>query len=280
MGVLGASFLDFLGNNANGLVIGKTYHATDLGYYNRGNTYPETIGLNIYNSINSVLLPTLASRQNDNAAMKSVARKVTSLSEYIILPMMFGLIAVSDKFVSVLLTDKWTPCIPIMICACLYYAINPVRAIGYSVFYAKNESVRCVRIETFRSIFMLINLGITIIMLKKSIYVLAAVNVVIALLVTIVTQIQVRECIGYGFRELLSDLLPSFLMSSVIIIVVKQITRLSVSDVKLLFIQIVAGIFVYIFLSVITKNPNFTFMVGYAKMKFSKHDKGENNTDE
>ena len=70
IGVIGTSFLDFLGNNINSIVIGKAYRTTDLGYYNRGFIYPETISLNTYNAITSVLLPTLASRQGNPESMK------------------------------------------------------------------------------------------------------------------------------------------------------------------------------------------------------------------
>lgn len=270
-GVLGASFLDFIGNNVNGLVIGKAYTTTDLGYYNRGNLYPETISLNTYNSINSVLLPTLVSRQNDTEDMKRVVRKVVSLTEYIILPLMFGLIAVSDRFVSVLLTEKWNPCIGIMICACLYYAINPVRAIGYSVFYAKGESKRSVKIESFRSIFMITNLIVTILLLKKSIFVLAGTNVVISLLVAIATQYQVRQCIEYKFKELLIDISPSLLMSCAIIIGVRVVCLLNLTDIAILILQMLVGVSVYVLLSIVTKNKDFLFMLGYLKQKLPKH---------
>ncbi len=267
VGVLGTSFLDFLGNNANSLVIGKAYNTTDLGYYNRGNMYPETISLNTYNSINSVLLPTLASRQNDVEAMKLVVRRVVSLTEYIILPMMFGLIAVSDRFVLVLLTEKWVPCIGIMIYACLCYAINPIRAIGYSVFYAKGESARSVRIEVFRSIFMMANLVIMIILFKNSIYVLAAVNVAIAFLVALATQIQVKQCIGYKFNELFIDVAPSFLMSCSIIIVARLVCLFSFSDIVILVMQMISGAITYIVLSIISNNRNFKFLLGFVKQK-------------
>ena len=75
LGVLGASFLDFLGNNANSLVIGRAFNTSELAYYNRGNMYPETISLNTYNSINSVLLPTLSSRQNDIEEMRKLSEE-------------------------------------------------------------------------------------------------------------------------------------------------------------------------------------------------------------
>lgn len=211
IGVIGTSFLDFLGNNINSIVIGKAYRTTDLGYYNRGFIYPETISLNTYNAITSVLLPTLASRQGNPESMKRVVRKVLSVTTYIIFPMMFGLMAISDKFVEVVLTNKWMLCVPVLVCGCLYYAINPIRAIGYNVFYAKGESKKCMHIEIMRSIMMILNLLITIIMLKKSIYVLTAVNVVVAFLVAFVTQILVRKSIRYMAKEFISDISPAFI---------------------------------------------------------------------
>lgn len=265
IGVLGTSFLDFLGNNVNSLVIGKAYNSTDLGFYNRGNMYPETISLNTYNAINSVLLPTLASRQDDNRGMRTVVKKVVSLTTYIIFPMMFGLIAVSDNFVSVLLTDKWMPCVPILICACLYYSINPIRAIGYNVFYAKGESDKCVKIEVFRSLLMIANLFITILWLKQSIYVLTSINVLISLMVSIITQIMVSNSIGYSGYDLLSDIASPIFMSSVMVLVVRCMTFLPIDNFGILISQISVGFGTYIGLSIITKNSSYLFLFGYVK---------------
>lgn len=269
-GVLGTSFLDFLGNNLNSLVIGKAYNATELGYYNRGNMYPETISLNMYNSINSVLLPTLASRQNNKESMRRVVSKVLSVTSYIIFPLMFGLISVSDFFVKVVLTDKWVPCIPILICAALVYAINPIRAIGYSVFYAKGESQKCVRIEIIRSVIMISNLVITIILLKKSVYVLAFVNVVVALLVAMATQIMVNKSIDYSLKLFLTDLLPAFVMSLIMLAFVRIVGLLPIKSGVVLILQIIVGGTVYLLMSIVSKNESFNFLKSYVFKIFKK----------
>lgn len=270
LGVLGASFLDFLGNNANSLVIGRVFSASELAYYNRGNMYPETISLNTYNAINSVLLPTLASRQGDIVGMKKVVRKVVSITEYIILPMMIGLVAISDRFVGILLTHKWDSCIPIMICACIYYVINPIRAIGYSVFYALGESKRNVKIEMARSIVMIINLVVVIILLKKSIYVLAVMNVVVSLLVAVFTQYQVSICIEYKFKELLSDVIPALVISTIMGLLVRGISLISNETGTIFVLQLFVGVIIYILLSVITNNSNFYFIKAYIIEKLCR----------
>lgn len=263
-GVLGTSFLDFLGNNVNSLVVGKSYSTTDLGYYNRGNMFPETIGLNTYNAINSVLLPTLASRQNDEESMKRVTRKVMSLTEYIIFPMMFGLIGVSNILVPFLLTEKWNPCIALLNFCCIYYAVNPIRAIGYSVFYAKGESKITVRIEVMRAALMIANLLVIVVLLNKSIYWLMASNAIISIIVAMVTQYLVKKCIGYSHKELFADLLPALVMSVIVMLITRGIGFINIGRFPLLLLQMMNGVGFYVLASIIFRNRNFKMLSDYV----------------
>lgn len=268
-GVLGTSFLDFLGNNISSLVIYKAYSPIDLGYYNRGFLYPETISLNTFNAINSVMLPAISSRQNDSIEMKRVVRKIISFTEYIICPLMFGLIGVSDTFVKVLLTEKWLPCVPILVLSCLYYAINPIRTIGYNVFYAKGESSKSVQIEVFRFLLMFINLLMSIILFKKSIYFFTMMNIFVSFLVVYLTHLQVKEILNYSFKEFFSDILPSFMMSIGIIISVKLISRLDLPICLILVVQILTGISTYVVLSILTRSANFYILLDYLKKRLN-----------
>lgn len=270
IGVLGSSFMDFLGSNVNSLVVGKAYSSVELGYMNRGNMYPEVIGLNTYNAINSVLLPTLASRQNDRQALRNVVRKVTSLTEYILVPMMIGLIGISRNFIAVFLTEKWMPCRLILICSCLNYLINPVRTIGANVFYALGESRITLKIEIIRVISVLINLFVTIVMLKKSIYTLAFINLMILFLIAFITQIYVRKLIGYTFKEFFSDIFPSILLSIPILIVTFEIERVMDNNIIKLLLQIVLGSGIYLAGSMLTKNKNFSKLIDFVSRRLRK----------
>lgn len=269
-GVLGASFLDFLGNNVSSLIIGKSYSTKDLGYYNRANIFPETIGLNAYNSINSVLLPTLASVQNDRDAMKRVTRKVMSLTEYIILPMMFGLIGVANVLIPVLLTDKWVSSIPLMYFCCISFAINPIRAIGYNVFYARGDSRLSVNIEILRATLMIAGILVVVCVFQKAlIYVLLS-NVLISLVVAGTTHSKVNLCIGYSFRELCSDILPSLAMSLIMMLLVFWVGSIQMNKVLLLIIQILIGGIVYTGMSLMIKNRNIILLKEYLVYFFKR----------
>ena len=270
VGVLGTSFLDFLGNNVSSLIIGKSYSTKDLGYYNRANILPETIGLNAYNSINSVLLPTLASLQNDRDAMKRVTRKVMSLTEYIILPMMFGLIGVANVLIPVLLTDKWVSSIPLMYFCCISFAINPIRAIGYNVFYARGDSRLSVNIEILRATLMIVGILIVILVFQVAlIYVLLS-NALISLVVAGATHYRVKSCIGYSFRELYSDVFPSLVMSLIMMSIVLLVGNLQMNKVLLLIIQVLIGGTIYMGMSLVLKNKNFVILKDYIVLYVRK----------
>ena len=264
VGVLGTSFLDFLGNNVSSLIIGKSYSTKDLGYYNRANILPETIGLNAYNSINSVLLPTLASLQNDRDAMKRVTRKVMSLTEYIILPMMFGLIGVANVLIPVLLTDKWVSSIPLMYFCCISFAINPIRAIGYNVFYARGDSRLSVNIEILRATLMIVGILIVILVFQEAlIYVLLS-NALISLVVAGATHYRVKSCIGY------SDVFPSLVMSLIMMSIVLLVGNLQMNKVLLLIIQVLIGGTIYMGMSLVLKNKNFVILKDYIVLYVRK----------
>lgn len=270
IGVLGTSFLDFFGNNFTNLIVGKAYSTTDLGYMNRANILPETVGLNAYNSINSVLLPTLSSRQNSDEEMKAVLRKVMALTMYVILPLMFGLIGTAKVLIPVLLTDKWAPSIPLMYFCCLYYAVNPIRAIGYSAFYAKGVSKYSVHVEVIRSLLMVIGVLFVASLFKLSlIYVLLS-NLAVSLIVAITTQYKVRELLNYSFRELWKDIFPALTMSLVMCAVIFLIGMIPWNQIAVLFLQVVAGASIYLLLSRITRNENYAMAKGYIIEKFLK----------
>lgn len=280
-GVLGTAFLDFCGNNMSSLVIGKSYSTVDLGYYNRGNMLPETIGLNVYSAINGALLPTLASHQNDIEGFRHATRKIMSLSVYIVFPLMFGLLGISDVLIPVLLTDKWIPIIPLMNIFCLSYAINPIRSIAYNVFFARGESRICVLVEFLRFSLMFLSLFIVVFVIKDSIYFLLVVNLLINLLVVLVTQYLLQKFIGYTIRNLIIDIFPTLVMSVMIMFLAKSISLSSIADgVSLLFIQIVSSVLLYIILSMISKNDNFIMVYQYFIMhivRYSNKKAGDSN---
>ena len=83
-----SSLLDTVYNNLRNLIIGKIYSSSDLAFYNQGDKFPKVIVTNINASIDSVLLPSMSSVQDDHTRVKSMTRRAIKTSTYIMAPLM------------------------------------------------------------------------------------------------------------------------------------------------------------------------------------------------
>ena len=84
--ILASSLINTIYMNLTNLVIGKIYTPEVLGMYNRGEQFPQLIVNNINGSIQSVMLPTLSSEQDNKERIKNIVRRSIVTSSFIIFP--------------------------------------------------------------------------------------------------------------------------------------------------------------------------------------------------
>ena len=70
-----SALLDTGYSNLRNLIIGKMYSSSDLAFYNQADKFPKVIVTNINTSIDSVLLPTMSSAQDDRERVKNMTRR-------------------------------------------------------------------------------------------------------------------------------------------------------------------------------------------------------------
>ena len=145
-----SNLINTIYNDIRQLIIGKMYSSLDLAYYNKGKQFPNLIVTNINTSIDSVLLPVMAECQNDKERVKSMTRRSIMTSSYIMWPLMFGLMAIGEPLITLILTEKWLPCVPYMYIFCFVHGMQPIhtanlnaiKAIGRSDIYLKMELIK------------------------------------------------------------------------------------------------------------------------------------------
>ena len=62
-----------------------------MAYYNKGKQFPELVSSNVLTSIDSVLFPAIAMKQDDPGAVKQMVRRFIKSATYIMMPVMNGL---------------------------------------------------------------------------------------------------------------------------------------------------------------------------------------------
>ena len=234
------------------LVIGKKFSGNDLAYYNRGQQFPQVISHTLDSAIQSVMFPTMASVQEDKAQLRKMLRSSETMGAYVIMPMMFGLAAVSEPVVRLLLTEKWLPCVPYMQWLCIANAAVPVISSNLIAIKASGRSDIYMRLEMIRRMVMLIILLISVFAFR-SVEAIAVGFCISNWLDAVISMLPARRLTGYAIGAQFRDLWKMVAASAVMYAAVRTMNLLSWNTVMLLAVQILAGAVLYLAMGVILK---------------------------
>ena len=244
--LLCSALLDTLYRNIRDLVIGKMFSPADLGFYNRGDQFPKIIISNINASIQSVLLPSLSTVQDNRERLKQLARRSIKTSAFLILPMMAGLAAVAKPLTLVVLGEKWLPAVPFIQICCFSYAFWPVHTTNLSAINAVGRSDIFLKIEIIKKCYGLAILALAIWLFRSPIGI-AASAAITAPIGSFVNAYPNKKILGYGFVEQMKDFLPSFVLSVVMGIGIYELSNIvDFAPILQLFLLTVLGICFYL----------------------------------
>ena len=260
--LLCSGLLDTVFRNIYNLIVGKIYDSQTLGYFNRGQQFPQVIATNLDGSIQSVMLPTLSANNDNVKEVKRITRRSISTSAFILMPCMFGLAAVAEPLVKVLLTDKWLPCVPFLQLACISYALYPIHTANLTGINALGRSDIFLKLEIIKKSITVLNILIT---LPFGIYAMAIGQVVSSFISTFINAYPNKKLMNYSYFEQWKDLMPSFILSIVMAASVWLINFVPIMPILILIIQIIVGIIVYILLSKLFKVEVYSYFVNTLK---------------
>lgn len=260
--LLVSSLLDVGYNNLRNLIIGKMYTSSDLAFYNQGDKFPKLIVTNINSSIDSVLLPTMSGAQDDRERVKNMTRRAIKTSTYIMAPLMMGLAFCAKPIVSLILTDKWLPCVPYLQIFCITYMFWPIHTANLNAINAMGRSDLFLKLEIAKK-----SIGMILLITTMRFGVMA---MAYSLLVSTVTSMLINSwpnkgLLGYSFKEQIVDILPGIFMAVFMGGIISTIRLLGLSDIVTILIQVPLGAFIYIVLSYILKIESFEYILSMVK---------------
>ena len=241
--LLVSALLDTGYNNLRQLIIGKFYSSSDLAFYNKGKQFPSLIVTNINTSIDSVLLPVMAQEKDNSIRVKNMTRKAIRTSSYIMWPLMVGLAVVAEPLISLMLTDKWLPCVPYLRIFCFTYALWPIHTANLNAIKAMGRSNIFLKLEIIKKIIGVISIIVT---LPFGVFAIALGYMATGPVSAMVNAYPNKKLLNYSFREQLNDLIPFFLMSGIMGVSVWPIQLLSLPKIVIILIQVFVGGTVYV----------------------------------
>lgn len=260
--ILGSGLLIVTYTEIRSFIIGKVYTSSDLAYYDKARQFPSLFVNNIVSSISAVLFPKMASEQDDLSQIKATTKRSIRFTSYLMCPLMFGLAAVAEPLVRVLLTDKWLPCAPLLQVLCVAYLWQPIHSANLQAIKALGRSDIILKLEVVKKSIELVVLLAVMFISVDAIVISMSVN---ATLFVAINAMPVKKLMNYSMKEQIKDMAPSFIMAALMAIVVWVLKYLPISTFLILIIQVVIGACLYLAMSLVSRNPEFKYLLGLIK---------------
>lgn len=95
-----------------GLLIGRIYSPSILGYYSKARGTERLASSSIYQIMTQVTYPLYAEVQDNRTAMQNMIKRLTMTVSYITFPLMFLLLLCAKPIFVLLYSDRWLPSVP------------------------------------------------------------------------------------------------------------------------------------------------------------------------
>ena len=243
-------------DNVRSLLIGKVFTGADLAYYNQGKKYPALLVTDIVESLGKVLFPVFSNQQTDTDGLRQMMRKSVRMSAYVLTPCIIGLVAIADTFVSVILTDKWLPCVPYLRILSLVYLTRPLSTVFQRALLAIGKSSVNLFHELVTTMATLI-LVIVAVFGFRSIELVAWSYVLVMVLGVIIFAYYTKKYFCYKYMDMIRDFIQPVIMSIMMSILVVFVGKVPIGNFSKLVIQIISGGIVYIALSIFSKCESY-----------------------
>ena len=270
--LLVSSLIDTVYRDLSQLIIGKKYSKSDLAQYNQGSKFPALIVSNINTSIDSVLLPTMSKEQDNPEIVKSMTRRSIKISTYIIMPFMVGLAVCAEPLVSLILTDKWLPCVPFLRIFCFSYAFWPIHTANLNAIKAMGRSDLFLILEILKKAIGLIAILIT---MWISVMAMAYSLIVTSVLSQLINSYPNKKLLNYSYAQQFKDMLPQICASLFMGVVVYCVQFLGFNSLITLLIQVPVGVLLYVGISKLFRIDSFEYVIATVKGLFATKNKKE-----
>lgn len=216
----GAQF-KLIGDSADKLIIGKVLGTDSLGFYDKALGLARMPNDNISIRLSQISFSSFSRIRGDNSQLESYFFKVEILNATIVLPLLVGLIWVSESFILILFGEKWLPMVPSL----QIFSISYVFTILTNPIVAMNQAATQVKYQTLIRIISTILLVFSLVQTSPYGIEFAALSVLMFnIIMFIASYTLLNTHLKFGWYKLAASLSP------VGVLVISMVLALSTFD--------------------------------------------------
>lgn len=239
--------------NGSFLLIGKFFSPAATGLYSQSFLMTSFIPTSINDVIARVAYPIECELQNEDEELQRRFYQMLRMTCFFLFPLMMGLAALAEPLVRFFLTEKWIEAVPLMQILCFAWIWWPASNMSWQLLNAKHRGDYSLKAEVIKKSIAVLILTISIFFGIKA--------VCIGMLVYFIEDVYVmtlftRQVLPkVTFLGEMRALLPIFFRATIMGGGVYLLTFLDVSDIVLLFIGTIVGVFLYTVIALLTGSP-------------------------
>jgi O-antigen/teichoic acid export membrane protein len=242
----------------NTVIIGRTYSASDLGYYVRAQSMQSMVVQPIGSSIDRVMFPALSPLQNDMKRLKAVCQKAAIIAMFLHFPLMIGLIICAAPLVELVMTRTWLPsthyfqllCIAVLLWPLQILNLNTLKVTGRSDVFFRLEVLKKVMLAT--AILCTYRWGISALLLGQ---------IVVSFAAYYLNGFYAGRLISYPIAEQVQTVLPYLGMSLLMGVGMYVAGAGTDALVPKIIVQVVTGVVLYLGLNLIFERTALSELV-------------------
>jgi O-antigen/teichoic acid export membrane protein len=197
-----SSLAETLYTNLQGLIIGKRFSASDLGFFSQAKKLEEIPVTGLSSIVNDVTFPAFASLQDDPDRLLVGVRKSTKALTFLNFPMMVLLMIIAQPLICLLYGSKWEPSAPYFQILCISGLIYTVNTLNTNVIKSLGKGKIYFVIQIIKRL-----IGIVLILfgMRFGIYGLLWAVASTAYISFVINALVNKKLINYGLFKQLGD---------------------------------------------------------------------------
>lgn len=260
-----SNIINSLWNEAYQVVIGRFYSASTLGQYTRAKQFTDICSSNLTTVIQRVTFPSLSEIQNDPIRLKNAYRRIIRVTVLFSFVLLFGMAAISDNLVYVLIGPQWTDAakyLPIICFQCVFF---PLSSVNLNILMVKGETSTYLYLEIAKRIIALLPL---IVGALCNIEAMLFASVVYGIIAYFLNSYYSGRIISYTVREQIKDIIPALIIAILMAIIVYGLNFINISCFLQLPLQICVGTLVVLISLYLSKNEDANEILKLLKVRF------------
>lgn len=226
------NIFNVVNGNIFSVIFGKIYTPREVGNYTQANKWNYMGTSFISSMLWGVLQPVFAKTEEDTERQKRILRKLLRFTAFVSFPAMFGLALVAKEFIVILLGEKWLESAEMMQILCIAGAFSSLGGIFCNLIISRGHSTTFMWCSISQCIIQLLSLIITS---HYGIYPMIIVSSIINICWNLVWFHYAKAEINLKLFEVLKDISPYLVISTVIVFAAYLIT-IEVNNMYLSFV--------------------------------------------